>query len=167
MSAVYSRNELAEMVRSGWQVAPYTPGLTEVAREILRPMVEGLTGEEVIYHCRAAFLLGVEKVMCDDEGFWMQTAMIKQYPPPEPHFWSRAYRLNHPVVGGHWATHRLYGKAIKPALVDEWLIVDREVIAAVKAATNDPMTIHRILSKAWAPVSSNDAGVLRMASGHC
>ena len=43
--------------------------MKEAARELIRPLVAGMKGREIVYVCRVPKLIRVEQLKTDDEGF--------------------------------------------------------------------------------------------------
>jgi hypothetical protein len=61
--------EIKERLRTGYQFYPTQPGLKQAARELIRPLMEGMKGREIVYVCRVPKLMRVEQLTVDDEGF--------------------------------------------------------------------------------------------------
>ena len=61
--------EIERGLRIGYSFDPKTPGLQKVARDLLRPLVEKMDGQEIIYVCRVPKLMRVNYLETDDEGF--------------------------------------------------------------------------------------------------
>ena len=64
-----THEQLIGRIRSGEMMDHSTLGLREAARELIRPLVEGMKGKEIIYRCRVPWLMRVERLNVDDNGF--------------------------------------------------------------------------------------------------
>src|ERR1035441_31149 len=62
-------DEIKHRLRTGYQFYPTQPGLQQAARELIRPIVEQMDGQEIIYVCRVAKLMRVNYLEIDDAGF--------------------------------------------------------------------------------------------------
>ena len=52
--------EIKDRLRTGYQFYPTQPGLQQAARELIRPIVEKMDGQEIIYVCRVPKLMRVK-----------------------------------------------------------------------------------------------------------
>ena len=52
--------EIKQRLRGGYQFYPTQPGLQQAARELIRPIVERMDGQEIIYVCRIPKLMRVK-----------------------------------------------------------------------------------------------------------
>ena len=55
-----SPEEITQGLRTGYCFDPRTPGLKEAARALLRPIIERMDGQEIIYVCRVPRLMRVD-----------------------------------------------------------------------------------------------------------
>lgn len=122
--------ELAEGLRAGRSFHPFTPGLKEAARELIRPFIERMDGQEIIYRCRAPWLLRVTSIEFDDEGF-SAVGTPAQVPPDDP----LSARLEKPFsFGACWTMVTMCGSSISIEMIPDCFFPDPTVVAAVKAA---------------------------------
>jgi len=61
--------EIKQRLRTGYTFFPTQPGLQQAARELIRPIVEKMDGQEIIYVCRVPKLMRVKYLETDDAGF--------------------------------------------------------------------------------------------------
>lgn len=61
--------EIKQRLRTGCTFYPTQPGLQQAARELIRPIVEKMDGQEIIYVCRVAKLMRVKYLETDDVKF--------------------------------------------------------------------------------------------------
>jgi len=143
MPESYTHDQLMEMVRDGWQLDPYTPGLDAAAKEVVRPLVAGMQGQKIIYHCRVSSLMRVDELTVSDEGFRAVAMRLQRYRHPEPEMEAMAVvREKREAVAGvgplkfraSWSMLHLCGKAVKMAMVCDFFITDQDVVTAVEAA---------------------------------
>ena len=52
--------EIKQRLRGGCTFYPMQPGLQQAARELIRPIVEKMDGQEIIYVCRVPKLMRVK-----------------------------------------------------------------------------------------------------------
>ena len=122
--------ELREGVRTGWSFHPLTPGLHDVARELIRPVIERMEGQEIIYRCRAPWLLRVTALEVDGEGFRAVGAPAQE--PPDDLLSSM---LERPLkFSAHWNGLTMCGSSVSLFMVPDRFFPDPAVVAAVKAA---------------------------------
>jgi hypothetical protein len=115
---------------SGWQQAPSTPGLKEIAREILRPRIEAMRGREILYKCRVPWLVRIGRLEVDDEGFRARALPIREVRDGSWHM-----EMNKPFsFGARWAGFRVLGRAIGIAMLTDHFFPDPEFVARVKRA---------------------------------
>lgn len=121
--------ELAEGLRAGRSFHPFTPGLKEVARELIRPFIERMEGREIIYRCRAPWLLRVTSLQVDDEGF-SAVGTPAQEPPDDLLSWM----LDKPLkFSARWVALTMCGSSISIEMIPDRFFPDPAVVAAVKA----------------------------------
>ena len=122
--------ELAEGLRTGRSFHPFTPGLKEAARELIRPFIERMDGQEIIYRCRAPWLLRVTSLQVDDEGF-SAVGTPAQEPPDE----LLSSMLEKPLkFGARWIALTMCGSSISIDMIPDCFFPEPAVVAAVKAA---------------------------------
>jgi len=122
--------ELREGIRTGHSFHMDTPGLKEAAREIIRPFIERMDGQEIIYECRSPWLLRITSLEVDDEGF-RATGTPVQEPPDDFLSWMLEKPLN---FSARWFGLTMRGSSISMAMVPDCFFPDPAVVAAVKAA---------------------------------
>lgn len=124
-----SPTQLREKVRTGWSLLPTTPGLREAARDVIRPLVEGMCGREIIYRCRVPWLVRVTALRVDDEGFQAVAEPIREI---RDGMFSDA--LTAPFeFGGAWEMLHLSGDAIAGGMITDHFFTDPALVAEVKA----------------------------------
>jgi hypothetical protein len=165
-----SPEEIKKGLRTGYSFDPRTPGLQAAARDLLRPIIESMDGQEIVYVCRFPRLMRVAYLEVDDEGFRavgthvhdidnpIMLAMAERrrrleaaeggirVPPPD--------KAEHPKpfnFGARWAGLRLSGSAVCMAMITDHFYPDPAVVAEVKAAVArnaSPSEIAAILERA-------------------
>jgi hypothetical protein len=165
-----SPEEIKQGLSTGYSIDPRTPGLQAAARDLLRPIIESMDGQEIVYVCRFARLMRVAYLEVDDEGFravathihdidnWMMLAMAERrrrleaaegpirVPPPD-----KAENPNPFNFGARWAGLRMSGSAVCMAMITDHFYADPAVVAEVKAAAArkaPPSEIAAILERA-------------------
>jgi len=79
MDEMLSHEELTKRLRNGWQFDPRTtPGLREAAREVVRPVIEGMREQDIVYCCRSTWLVHVDQLDVDDERFSATATVFKE-----------------------------------------------------------------------------------------
>ncbi len=161
-----SHEEIKERLRTGYSFYPTQPGLKEAARELVRPLVEKMDGQEIIYVCRVPKLMRVNYLETDDDGFRAvattlhdlgdriltfeesaaESAFLKSRKNIESREELRAARntfrntlLPDPKplnFGAKWAWLRLSGSGIKMNMITDCFYPDPAVVAEVKDAVS-------------------------------
>ncbi len=149
MPEAYSHEELKEKVRTGWQLPP-TPELEAAAREVIRPLVEGMKGQKIIYHCRVSVMARVDELTVNDKGFRAAATILHQYPDPEMERFAPAFTTPFEFHGS-WSMLNLCGKAIKMAMITDCFIVDQKIVAEVEAAAARGELVSDIVRRAYTP----------------
>ncbi len=152
----YSHEELKEKVRTGWVLSPDTPGLMNAARAVLRPLIERIRGQKIIYRYRVAFLMRVDELTVDEGKFRAEATVLHEYPDPEMEQFSPGFTTPFNFHAS-WSMMRLSGNAIALAMCADCFIVDQDVIAAVEAAATrgeTPEAVNRIVSRACNPATN-------------
>lgn len=130
MTDHFTPAELTEGLRTGRSFHPFTPGLKEAARELIRPFIERMDGQEIIYRCRSPWLLRVTSIEIDDEGF-SAVGTPAQAPPDD----LLSARLEKPFsFGARWTMVTMCGSSISIEMIPDCFFPDPAVVAAVKAA---------------------------------
>jgi hypothetical protein len=150
MSEKLSHEEIKQRLRTGWNLDPLTPGLKEAARELIRPVVEKIDGQEIIYVCRVPKLMRVNYLETDDEGFRAvatpvhdlgdriltiaqsaarQKAVKAGLPPPKCPLDTTPFQF-----GARWDFLHMSGSAISMNMLTDHFYPDPAVVAEVKAA---------------------------------
>ena len=165
-----SPEEIKQGLRTGYSFDPRTPGLQAAARDLLRPIIESMDDQEIVYVCRFPRLMRVAYLEVDDEGFravgthvhdidnWIMVAMAQRrrrleaaeggirVPPPD--------KAENPELfdfGARWAGLRMSGSAICVDMLIDHFFPDPAVAAEVKAAVArnaPPSEIAAILERA-------------------
>jgi hypothetical protein len=147
MSETLSFEELKKRVRTGWQLTPTTPRLCEAAREVIRPSIERMRGEEIIYRCRVPWLMRIISLRVDDQGFRAVAEPVREIRDS-----SFSVNYENPFkFFAKWEFLHMCGSAICMAMITDHFYMDPAVVAEVKAAGNrnaPPSEIAEILSKA-------------------
>lgn len=135
--------QVKERLRTGWALDFNTPRLEEAARELMRPIIEGMRGQEIIYKCRFDWLVRITSLEVDDHGF-RATAT----PAQEPRDSLLSDFLDKPFqFGAKWHAMHMMGSAIGMAMIPDRFWPDPAVVSAMKAAAaraagpNPPMTL--------------------------
>jgi hypothetical protein len=127
-------DEIQHGLRTGTSFYPTEPGLQEAAREFFRPIIEKMDGKEIIYVCRFYWLLRVDFLEVDDEGFRAHGTPThdldnRMFP------WEDKPREPEPLnFGAQWRSLRLCGGAICMSMLTDHFFPDPAVVADVKAA---------------------------------
>ena len=122
--------ELTEGLRTGRSFHPFTPGLKEAARALIRPFIERMDGQEIIYQCRAPWLLRVSSLQIDDEEFSATGAPVQEAPDD-----LLSSLLEKPLkFGARWVALTMCGSSISIEMIPDRFFPDPAVVAAVKAA---------------------------------
>ena len=149
MSEKLSHEEIKQRLRTGWNLDPLTPGLKEAARELIRPVVEKIDGQEIIYVCRVPRLVRVKYLETDDAGFRAVATPVHDLgfkpfneiftrhhaakaglpPPPELPLDTTPLEFR-----ARWDFLHLIGSAIKMNMITDCFYPDPAVVAEVKAA---------------------------------
>ena len=157
MNEKLSHAEIKERLRTGCTLDPMMPGLQEAARELIRPVVEKMDGQEIIYVCRLPKLMRVNYLETDDDGFRAVATTLsdlgcrittfadhvalqearKDWLTKEE--WQAAVNKLPPDTkplnfGARWAFLHMFGSAIKMNMVTDSFYPDPAVVAEVKAA---------------------------------
>jgi hypothetical protein len=74
--------EIKQRLRTGYTFYPTQPGLQQAARELIRPIVEKMDGQEIIYVCRDAWLMRVDYLEVDDNGFRAVATRLQEIEHP-------------------------------------------------------------------------------------
>lgn len=149
MDEVLTHDELIERLRTGWQLYPTTPGLKEAARELIRPIIEAMRGREIIYRCRVPWLIRVDELEVDDDGFRAVAQPIREI--RDGLF---SMQLEAPFdFSAKWTFLHMCGSAVSMSMITDHFFPDPDVVAEVKAAAArnaEPDEIHKILALASA-----------------
>ena len=150
MSEKLSHEEIKERLRTSYSFDPMTPGLNEAARELIRPIIEKMDHQEIIYVCHDPKLMRVDYLETDNEGFravatpLQDVGYITEFfesrgrrlaaeaglpPPPEPPL--DATPLD---ICARWTGLRMGGSAICMNMLTDHFYPDPAVVAEVKAA---------------------------------
>ena len=141
--------EIKQRLRGGYQFYPTQPGLQQAARELIRPIVEKMDGQEIIYVCRIPKLMRVKYLETDDDGFRAvatpvhdlgckpfneifarhQASKAGLAPPPELPLDTMPFQFL-----ARWDFLHLIGTAIKMNMIADCFYTDPAVVAEVKAA---------------------------------
>ena len=157
--------EIKQRLRGGYQFYPTQPGLQQAARELIRPIVEKMDGQEIIYVCRVAKLMRVKYLETDDAGFRAVATPVHDLgfkpfnevfarhhaakaglsPPPELPLDTTPLEFR-----ARWDFLHLIGTAIKMNMITDSFYPDPAVVAEVKAAVARSATreISAILDRA-------------------
>ncbi len=147
MNEILTHDELMERLRNGWQLYPTTPGLKEAARELIRPVIEDMSGREIIYRCRVPWLIRIDELKVDDDGFNAVANPIEEIP-------DGIFSMSLPSpfdFGARWAFLKMIGSAVSMNMITDHFFPDPTLIAEVKAAAARkavPNEIAAILSRA-------------------
>jgi hypothetical protein len=165
-----SPEEITQGLRTGYSFDPRTPGLQAAARDLLRPIIESLDGQEIVYVCRFPRLMRVAYLEVDDEGFRAVGTHVHDIDNPIMLAMAERRRrleaakggirvppqdkAEHPKpfnFGARWAGLRLSGSAVCMAMITDHFYPDPAVVAEVKAAVvrnASPSEIAAILERA-------------------
>ena len=78
MSEHLSPDEIKDRLRTGWTLDPVTPGLKVAARDLFRPIIESMKGREIIYRCRVPWLMRVDHLQVENDGFHAVATPIQE-----------------------------------------------------------------------------------------
>jgi hypothetical protein len=127
---VLTHEQLIERLRTGWQLFPNTPGLREAACELMRPVIEGMRGKEIIYRCRVPWLIRIDELTVDDRGFSAVSTPLQEIrdgpfsmPLRSPFEFSAAW------IGLH-----MNGTMVKMNMITDCFYPDQAVVSAIKSA---------------------------------
>ncbi|MGB7747136.1 MAG: hypothetical protein WBN75_07605 [Verrucomicrobiia bacterium] len=149
--------EIKQRLRTGCTFYPTQPGLQQAARELIRPIVEKMDGQEIIYVCRVAKLMRVKYLETDDVKFRavaipvhglgdriltiaecaaLEKSLKKIHTKEEWQAAKNALPLDTTPFqfGARWDFLRLIGTAIKMNMITDSFYPDPAVVAEVKAA---------------------------------
>jgi hypothetical protein len=149
--------EIKQRLRTGYQFYPTQPGLKQAARELIRPIVEKMDGQEIIYVCRVPKLMRVNYLEIDDEGFHAVATPVhdlgckiptiaesvalkplKNSQPTEEEWQAALNALPLDITPfqfrARWFSLHLIGSAIKMNMITDCFYPDPAVVAEVKAA---------------------------------
>jgi hypothetical protein len=141
--------EIKQRLRTGWTLHPWQPGLQQAARELIRPIVEKMDGQEIIYVCRTPKLVRVKYLETDDAGFRAVAIPVHDLGfKPFNEVFARHHAakaglpppLEQPLdttpfdFGAQWEMLRLHGAAISMNTLTDHFHADPAVVAKVKAA---------------------------------
>jgi hypothetical protein len=124
--------ELRERVRTGWTLLPTTPGLREAARDVVRPLVEQMCGQEIIYRCRVPWLARVTALRVDEAGFCAQAEPLREI---RDGLFSMSYDGAFEFAA-RWESLHVSGSAICMAMITDHFFTDATLVAEVKAAAD-------------------------------
>lgn len=146
MDEVLTHEQLIERLRTGWQLLPTTPGLKEAARELIRPVIEAMRGREIIYRFRVPWLIRIDELHVDDDGFSAVATPIQEI--KDGIF---SIKFEKPFTfGGRWDCLHMSGSAVCMNMISDHFFSDPNVVAEVKAAAArnaQPHEIHEILTR--------------------
>lgn len=152
--------QIKERLRTGYTFYPTQPGLKEAARELIRPLVEGMKDREIVYVCRGAKLMRVDELRVNDDGFRAVATPLNGLGDRIPTMTEavilhRAFKDRQPTreewraalnalptdtkpldFGAPWAWLRLHGSAICMNMLTDCFYPDPALVAEVKAAAN-------------------------------
>jgi len=136
-----SLEEINHGLRTGYSFEPTTPGLQKAARELLRPIIERMDGQEIIYVCRVPRLLRVDYLEVNDDGFRAVGTPIHEL-GDEIMSMENQVRVwkNKPLdptpqdFRSPWVWLRISGGAICMNMVTDHFYTDPALVAEVKAA---------------------------------
>ena len=130
MSENLSSDEIKDRLRTGWTLDPMTPGLKMAARDLFRPIIESTKGHEIIYRCRVPWLMRVDHLQVNNDGFRAVATPIQEI---RDGFMSLQYsKLLE--FGARWHFLRMSGLAICMAMITDRFYAAPAVVAEVKAA---------------------------------
>lgn len=142
-----THEQLLEKVRTGWQLFPNTLGLKEAARELIRPIIERMRGNEIIYRCRVPWLIRIDKLEVNDDGFSAVSTPLQEIRDG-----AFSMELSSPFeFGAGWEWLRMNGSVVRMNMVTDHFHPDQRVVSAVKAAAArkaSPKEIAKILNRA-------------------
>jgi hypothetical protein len=69
MKLATTSEEIKQALRTGYSFDPETPALQAVARDLFCPIIESMEGKEIIYVCRFYWLMRIDFLEVDEEGF--------------------------------------------------------------------------------------------------
>jgi hypothetical protein len=126
--------EIKQALRDGYCFCPTMPGLQEAARDLIRPIIESMRGREIIYVCRFYWMMRVDSLKVDDDGFRAHGTpthdLDNRFPP-----WDDQPREPEPLnFSAPWRFLRMCGSAIHTNMVTDHFFTDQSVVAEVKAA---------------------------------
>jgi hypothetical protein len=136
---ILSHEDLKKKLSNGYMFSPDTPGLQEAARDVLRPIIEKMDGQEIVYETCTVRLVHVSFLEVNDEKFravathvrWVKWGIWHEPGgnPPEPEkpfeFW------------GHWLFfHITRSGGIKGYMSGEVFYPDPALVGLIKAAAD-------------------------------
>lgn len=155
-----THEEIKEHLRTGRTLHPLTPGLEEAARELIRPFIEAMRGQKIIYRCRFPWLLRVTSLEVDERGF-KAIGTPAQDPPDD----LLSQFLTKPLsFGARWIGLSTSGSSISIDMIPDRFWPDPVVVEAVKAAAAraaGPGVMKETLETAWREMEA----ILEQASG--
>ena len=127
-------DEIRQGLRTGYCFDPATPGFQEAARDLLRPIIQRMDGQEIVYVCRFYWLMRIDNLEVDDEGFRAHGTpthhLDNRFPP-----WDDQPREPEPLdFGAKWRSLRMLGSAICMNTLSDHFFPDPVVVAEVNAA---------------------------------
>jgi hypothetical protein len=136
-----SLEEINHGLRTGYSFEPTTPGLQKAARELLRPIIERMDGQEIIYVCRVPRLLRVDYLEVNDDGFRAVGTPIHELGDEimsmenQVRVWKNKPLDPTPLdFGARWFFLRISGSAICMNMLTDHFYTDPALVAEVKAA---------------------------------
>lgn len=152
-----SSEEINHGLRTGYSFDPTTPGLQKAARELLRPIIERMDGQEIIYVCRIPRLMRVDYLEVNDDGFRAVGTPIHELGNQimsmenQARVWKNKPLDPTPVdFSARWVFLRISGAAICMNMLTDHFYTDPALVAEVKAAATrhaDPADIRAILDR--------------------
>jgi len=130
-----SHEQLTAHIRTGAMYPPWTPGLQEAAREVLRPMIKNLKGREILFDHHVLELARVENVELTEEEFHIVATRVKYIDTNRGLMFAPGHEPTGPLdIGGSWKFWYLRRLGIKVQMACDIFFPDPTLVAAVKSA---------------------------------
>src|ERR1039457_1232870 len=141
MNETPSPEEIKQGLRTGYSFDPRTPGLQAAARDLLRPIIESMDGQEIVYVCRFPRLMRVAYLEVDDEGYLDDIGLGAKCAINADGQRTAKYSLRTPINRFVW--RKLAGLPLSIALISD--------IPAIKAIDLDALPkLTKANAKDWA-----------------
>jgi hypothetical protein len=144
---IFTHEELKRRVIEGFNDFPTTPGLAEAAMEVIAPHLTGIVGKDIVYSCRWPYILRVQELDMNEEGFRALATLERVIPLDD-----RNLGLRSPFrFGAVWGGLNMCGAAVSMKMLVDFFITDPLIVEKVKEAADDPDSaskVRRILMEA-------------------